>query len=81
MVPPYGVTKDGFESQFGVNYIANFLLVQLLLPKIKVAGPSSSIIIVASSAVRNGVVHFGDVGFSVRDAKSRLYLVPLHANW
>ncbi|GIJ85018.1 hypothetical protein Asppvi_003873 [Aspergillus pseudoviridinutans] len=63
MVPPYGTTKDGFETQFGVNYLANFLLVKLLLPKIQAAGPSSSIIIVASSAVRSGQVNFDDVGY------------------
>lgn len=66
MVPPYGTTKDGFETQFGVNYLANFVLTKLLLPKVKLAGTEASIIIVASSAVRSGKVEFGDVGFSVR---------------
>jgi NAD(P)-dependent dehydrogenase (short-subunit alcohol dehydrogenase family) len=65
MVPPYGKTKDGFESQFGVNYLANFALVKFLLPKIQAAGASSSIIIVASSAVRRGKVNFDDINFSV----------------
>ena len=66
MVPPYGTTKDGSETQFGVNYLANFLLIKLLLLKVRVAGAGSSIVIVASSAVRSGKVEFGDVGFSVR---------------
>jgi NAD(P)-dependent dehydrogenase (short-subunit alcohol dehydrogenase family) len=65
MASPYSKTVDGFETQFGVNYLANFLLVKLLLPKIKAAGPSSSVIIVASSAARQGKVHFDDIGFSV----------------
>lgn len=65
MVPPYNKTVNGIESQFGVNYLANFLLVKLLLPKIQAAGPSSSIIIVASSSVRQGRVNFDDINFSV----------------
>jgi NAD(P)-dependent dehydrogenase (short-subunit alcohol dehydrogenase family) len=65
MACPYAKTKDGFESQFGVNYLANFLLVKLLLPKVQAAGASSSIIIVASSAVRGGKLNFDDIGFSV----------------
>ncbi|EAU34934.1 predicted protein [Aspergillus terreus NIH2624] len=64
MVPPYGTTKDGFEMQFGVNYLANFLLVKLLLPKVRAAGVGSSIVIVASSAARSGKVDFENVGFS-----------------
>ncbi|KAF7133893.1 hypothetical protein CNMCM5793_005359 [Aspergillus hiratsukae] len=64
MVPPYGTTKDGFETQFGVNYLANVLLVKLLLPKVLAAGVGSSIIIVASGAARAGKVDFDDVGFS-----------------
>jgi NAD(P)-dependent dehydrogenase (short-subunit alcohol dehydrogenase family) len=65
MMPPYGTTVDGVESQFGVNYMASFLLVKLLLPKVEAAGPSSSIIIVASSAVRSGKINFDDIGYSV----------------
>ncbi|KAJ6119874.1 Short-chain dehydrogenase/reductase SDR [Penicillium sp. IBT 18751x] len=64
MACPYTKTKDGFESQFGVNYLANFLLVKLLLPKVQAAGPSSSVIIVASSAVRNGKINLDDLDFS-----------------
>ncbi|KAJ5358126.1 hypothetical protein N7541_005284 [Penicillium brevicompactum] len=64
MFPPYSKTKDGFESQFGVNYLANFVLVKLLLPKVRAAGPFSSIVIMASSMARQGKVYFGDVNFS-----------------
>ncbi|KAJ5894027.1 hypothetical protein N7495_005718 [Penicillium taxi] len=64
MTCPYGKTKDGFETQFGVNYLANFLLVKLLLPKVQAAGPSSSVIIVSSSVVRLGRINFDDLAFS-----------------
>ncbi|EED12465.1 lung carbonyl reductase, putative [Talaromyces stipitatus ATCC 10500] len=64
MVPPYGKTKDGFETQFGVNYLANFLLVKLLLPKVRAAGVGASITLVSSSAARTGKIDFEDIGFS-----------------
>ncbi|KGO67781.1 Short-chain dehydrogenase/reductase SDR [Penicillium italicum] len=64
MFPPYNKTTDGFESQLGVNYLANFLLVKLLLPKIRAAGPNSSVIIMASSMARQGKMHFDDFNFS-----------------
>jgi NAD(P)-dependent dehydrogenase (short-subunit alcohol dehydrogenase family) len=65
MVCPFSKTKDGFEMQLGVNYLANFLLVKLLLPKVQAAGPTSSIIITSSAVMRRGKVHFDDLGFSV----------------
>ncbi|KXG46852.1 Short-chain dehydrogenase/reductase SDR [Penicillium griseofulvum] len=64
MFPPYSKTKDGFESQLGVNYLANFLLVKLLLPKVRAAGPNSSVVIMASSMARQGKIHFDDYNFS-----------------
>ncbi|KAJ5160279.1 uncharacterized protein N7482_007283 [Penicillium canariense] len=64
MACPFSRTKDGFEMQFGVNYLANFFLVKLLLPKIQAAGPTSSIIVTSSAAMRQGQVHFDDLDFS-----------------
>lgn len=65
MACPYAKTKDGFEMQFGVNYLSNFLLAKLLLPKVQAAGPGSSIIITSSAIMRQGTVHFDDLEFSV----------------
>ncbi|KAJ5494232.1 Short-chain dehydrogenase/reductase SDR [Penicillium fimorum] len=64
MFPPFSKTKDGFESQLGVNYLANFLLVKLLLPKVRAAGADSSVVIMTSSIVRQGKMHFDDFNFS-----------------
>lgn len=66
MLSPYGKTVDGIETHFAINYVANFLLVKLLLSQVEAAGPASSIIVVASSEVRAGKVNFDDVNFNVR---------------
>lgn len=75
MACPFARTKDGFEMQFGVNYLANFLLVKLLLPRVQAAGPSSSIIITSSAVMRQGTIHFDDFDFSVRLKQAFLTLM------
>jgi NAD(P)-dependent dehydrogenase (short-subunit alcohol dehydrogenase family) len=57
MMTPEGVTTDGFETQFGINYVAHFLLFQLLRPTLLASTtPSfhSRVITLSSIAHRSG---------------------------
>lgn len=51
MVPPFGLTKDGIESQFGTNHVGHFLFTRELLPTI-LKSPEPRIINLSSSAHR-----------------------------
>ena len=59
------VTKDGFEQNFGVNHLAHFSLVQLLLPTLKMSQPSR-IVVVSSLANRRAAVDFDDWNWEKR---------------
>ena len=58
MVPDRQLTKDGYELQFGVNYLSHFLLFQLLKPALLLAASITSaefpsrVVNVSSSAHR-----------------------------
>lgn len=56
------LTADGFESMFGVNHLAPFLLTNLLLDTVKAAAPSR-IVIVASDAHKGKQVNFDNLNF------------------
>jgi NAD(P)-dependent dehydrogenase (short-subunit alcohol dehydrogenase family) len=60
MIPPYGKTADGFESQFGTNHLGHFALTGLLLPKL-LGTPHSRIVTVSSGAYMQGRIHFDDL--------------------
>ncbi|MCP4441074.1 MAG: SDR family NAD(P)-dependent oxidoreductase [Aureispira sp.] len=60
MVPPFSLTKDGFESQMGVNYFAHFLLTKLLLDTI-IKTPNSRIVSLSSNAHKRGKINFDDL--------------------
>jgi NAD(P)-dependent dehydrogenase (short-subunit alcohol dehydrogenase family) len=69
MIPPYNLTEDGLESQFGVNYMGHFLLTGLLLPLInKTEG--ARIVNLGSTAYKYGGIQFDDINFEKKyDAK------------
>jgi len=50
---PKTITKDGFESQFGINHLGHFALTGLLLPTLE-ATPDSRIVTVSSGGHRQG---------------------------
>lgn len=65
-VPTLEKTKDGFESQFGVNHLSHFLLFKLLEPLLlKSSTPefNSRVVMVASSGHRGGSIYPGDYTF------------------
>lgn len=66
LAPPFGKTVDGFETQFGVNHLAHFLLFNLLKDvMLKSSTPEfqSRLVNVASSAHMKGPVQFDNYGF------------------
>lgn len=67
-------TKEGFEMQFGVNYLGHFLLTHLLLPVLSKA-PEARIIHVSSLGHFVGKINFG----AFRGRKFYLFGLPSYA--
>lgn len=60
MTPPKRLeTKDGFELQFGTNYLSHFALTAHLLPLIKKV--RGRVVSLSSVAARNGAINFDDL--------------------
>lgn len=85
MTVPYELTKDGFEKQWQVNYVAPFVLTTTLLPlMLTTAGSCGSkhrvrVVNVASNAAFGGpkTIQFDDVNMT--DAKGLMelwYVLP-----
>lgn len=60
MAVPFAKTEEGFESQLGVNYLAHFLLTNLLFPVIKKTA-GSRIITLSSMAHKAGKIDFDNL--------------------
>ena len=60
MHPPYGKTKQGFETQFGVNHLGHFALTGQLLDLL-MQTEGARIVTVSSMAHRFGQVNFDDL--------------------
>lgn len=72
MMPPRQTTKQGYEIQFGVNYLAHFLLTSLLLPTMEHT-PHSRIVSLASMAHRWGDLYFDDLNWEKSYHKQKSY--------
>ncbi len=57
MMVPYGVTEDGFESQFGTNHLGHFALTGLLL-EVLTQTPGARVVTVSSLGHRSGQLDF-----------------------
>ena len=65
MWTPKKITKDGFESQFGINHLGHFALTGLLLPALETT-PQSRVVTVSSNGHRFGDDHAGHVAVLMR---------------
>jgi NAD(P)-dependent dehydrogenase (short-subunit alcohol dehydrogenase family) len=57
MMPPEGKTEDGFESQFGVNYLGHFALTGLLFDRLQ-STTGSRVVTLSSIAHRGALIDF-----------------------
>ncbi|XP_029048293.1 dehydrogenase/reductase SDR family member on chromosome X-like [Osmia bicornis bicornis] len=76
MFYPYDETVEGFEQQWGVNYLSHFLLTALLLPLLKAGGlpqQSSRIVNVTSCAHLLGKINFSDINSKNRFLSMNAY--------
>jgi NAD(P)-dependent dehydrogenase (short-subunit alcohol dehydrogenase family) len=60
MNTPKGLTKDGFETQFGTNHLGHFLFTELLLPRLVDSSPSR-IVNVSSCYHDKAMGRFGEL--------------------
>jgi NAD(P)-dependent dehydrogenase (short-subunit alcohol dehydrogenase family) len=60
MRPPASKTAEGFEMQFGVNFIGHFALTGYLYPLLK-ATPGSRVVTVSSNAYLRGSIDFDNL--------------------
>lgn len=60
MIPPYTVTKDGFELQFAANHLGHFLFTGLILDTL-LKTKNARIVSLSSIAHKDGKIHFDDL--------------------
>jgi NAD(P)-dependent dehydrogenase (short-subunit alcohol dehydrogenase family) len=72
MFPPYGLTKDGYELQFGTNHLGHFALTGLLMRQL-LATPGSRVVTVSSNGHRVGRINFADLNSARRYERHLAY--------
>ena len=72
MRPPASKTAEGFELQFGVNFIGHFALTGYLYPTLKTT-QGARVVTVSSNAYLRGVIDFDNLKLEKRYDKGREY--------
>jgi len=62
IMTPYSLTKEGFESQMGINHLGHFALTGVLLDVLK-KSPKSRVVTVSSLNHKQGVMDFDNLLF------------------
>ena len=63
MATPYSLTRDGLETQFGINHIGHFLFTNLIMEKLLQAPNGAMVVVVISDGHGLGPVRFDDLHF------------------
>src|SRR5262249_3931591 len=71
MVPPFGRTKQGVETQFGTNHLGHFARPLAALPVLEKT-PGSPVGVVSSTAQNIGRIDFDDLNWERRQYKAWL---------
>jgi NAD(P)-dependent dehydrogenase (short-subunit alcohol dehydrogenase family) len=71
-VPKRMLTADGFELQFGSNFLGPFALTNLLLPHL-LSSASPRVVTMASGAANFGCINFRDLQFAESYSPARVY--------
>ncbi|XP_072929644.1 retinol dehydrogenase 13-like [Epargyreus clarus] len=79
MEPPRGVTRDGFETQLGVNHLGHFLLTNLLLDTLKQSTPSR-VVQVTCEVAQRGRLRRDDLNHSAQYDAHQAYCQSKLAN-
>ncbi|MDQ0193571.1 oxidoreductase [Paenibacillus wynnii] len=81
MVPPFSLTKDGFELQFGVNHLGHYALTGLLLPLIMQSEQARVVTISSLANCWKGAnINFEDLQWNTHYDKQRAYSQSKLAN-
>jgi NAD(P)-dependent dehydrogenase (short-subunit alcohol dehydrogenase family) len=78
MANPYGTVGPGWESQFGINHLGHYALVNRLWPAI--ARGRGRVVAVSSGAHRRGGIQWDDLNFTKGYEKWRAYAQAKTAN-
>jgi NAD(P)-dependent dehydrogenase (short-subunit alcohol dehydrogenase family) len=80
MIPPKQVTPDGFELQFGTNYLGHFALTGLLLDNLMPVDGSRIVVVSSNAHKLGGAIHFDDLQWERRYNRGAAYAQSKLAN-